>query len=463
MTPSRFPASLGDARWWTPTQRATASHILGREFLWVVVGQGTAALGAVVGICLLTRALPPSAYGKLALGLTAATFAQQTLFSPLSAAALRYFAPAREAGELGPYFRSIRALAWNAFLLLTGAGIAALVLLLALDGGAWLRLTAGAVVFAALVGACSLLDGVQNAARQRAVVAWHDGVAPWARFLLAVALVAALGASGDAAMTGFVAATALLLASQWWFYRRRLAHIRCRHEPERPEDTTRWRGTLFDYGWPFVTWGLFSWAQLASDRWALEAFVSTQAVGLYAVLFQVGYYPMTLLSGLLSQLLVPVLFARAGDGRDPARFDDARRLNRRLLVLMAAFTATGVAGATLVHRPLFALLVAPEYRVMSGLLPAVVAAGGLFACGQAAALTLLSAGTSRRLLGPKVATGLLGIALNGVGAALWGVQGVVAANVLTAVAYVSWVLLVAESGGVSEAAPAGRVVLRPNE
>jgi O-antigen/teichoic acid export membrane protein len=437
-------------------------HSLSRELLWVVAGHGTATLGALVGLRLLTHALPPAAYGEFALGLTGVTLAQQTLFSPLSAAALRYFALAREADQLGSYFRSIRVLARMAALLLVGAGGAAVVLLLALDARVWLWLTVGAVAFAVLGGVCSLLDGMQNAARHRAVVAWHDGVAPWARFLAAVALVAALGASGDAAMAGFVAATALLLASQWWFYQRRLARLAGRHDAVRPEDTTRWRRTLVDYGWPFVTWGLFSWAQLASDRWALQAFVSTQAVGLYAVLFQVGYYPMTLLSGLLSQLMAPVLFARAGDGRDPARFGSAHRLNRRLLALMAAFTAAGVAGAVVLHRPLFALLVAPEYRAMSGLLPAVVAAGGLFACGQAAALTLLSAGASRRLLGPKVATGLLGVALNGVGAALWDVPGVVASGALTAAAYVGWVLLLTERG-VPEPAPTGRVALRLSE
>jgi O-antigen/teichoic acid export membrane protein len=438
-------------------------HSLSREFLWVIIGQGTAALGAVVGIRLLTHALPPDAYGELALGLTGVTLTQQTLFSPLSAAALRYFAPAREAGQLGSYFRSIWALARKAVLLLVGAAVAAVVLLFALDTGAWLWLTAGAVVFAALAGACSLLDAMQNAARHRAIVAWHDGVAPWARFLLAVAFVAALGARGDTAMAGFTGASALLLASQWWCYRRRLARLAGRHDPERLADTARWQRTLVDYGWPFVTWGLFSWAQLASDRWALQAFASTQAVGLYAVLLQVGYYPMTLLSGLLSQLMAPMLFSRAGDGRDPASFSAARRLNRRLFALMSAFTATGVAGAVLFHHPLFALLVAPEYQTMSGLLPAAVASGGLFACGQATALTLLSAGTSRRLLGPKVATGLLGIALNGAGAALWGVPGVVAAGAMTAAVYVAWVLFLAESVDSREPAASPSVALGFNE
>src|SRR2546430_17039778 len=121
MTASRFPASLGDTGWWTPPQRPTASHILGREFLWVVVGQGAAALGAVVGICLLTRAPPPGAYGKLAPGLTAAPLARQTLFSPRSAAPLPYFAPRPGGRALAPHFRTAPARPLHALLAPTGA------------------------------------------------------------------------------------------------------------------------------------------------------------------------------------------------------------------------------------------------------------------------------------------------------------------------------------------------------
>lgn len=427
---------------------------LGREFLWVVVGQGTAAVGALLGVRLLTQLLPPGAYGELALGLTGATLAQQALFSPLSASVLRYFAVAREAGALGPYLSSVWTLARAAVLLLLVAGTLVVGLVVLLGAHGWLGLVAGAVAFAVVVGLYSLLDGLQNAARQRAVVAWHDGATPWVRFLLAAALVTAVGATGGVALTGFVAATAALLASQWWFYRRRVCRLA---KAGAGEERARWRGALLAYGWPFATWGLFSWAQVASDRWALQAFASTEAVGLYAVLFQTGYYPMTLLSTLLSQLLVPIMFAKAGDGSDPDRFGDAHRMNRRLLVVMATFTVAGVAAAALFHRPLFAVLVAPEYRATSSLLPAMVAAGGLFACGQAASLTLLSATASRGLVPPKIVTGMLGTAFNATGAAIWGVPGVVAAGVATTAFYMGWVVLLAEGAAASGAVPARRV------
>jgi O-antigen/teichoic acid export membrane protein len=424
------------------------------EFAWVVVGQATALVGAVIGVRLLTQVLPPAAYGELALGLTGVTLAQQALFSPLSAAALRYFSTALEVGSLGAYFCSVWLLARRAIMVLLAASVAVLTVFLVLGWRSWVGLASGALVLATLAGTCSLFDGMQNAARQRAVVAWHDALTPWARFFGAVTLATVIGAEGGVAMGGFAAATALLLASQWWFYRRRLAILVRLRGHATPQDMSHWCQTLVEYGRPFVTWGLFSWAQVVSDRWALQTFASTEAVGIYAVLFQTGYYPITLLSGLMSQLAVPVLFARAGDGRDPARYCDARWLNRRLLALMGVFMIIGVVGATLLHQPLFALLVAPEYRSMSGLLPFVMIAGCLFSSGQAAALTLLSASASHRLIAPKVMTGLLGVVLNGAGAALWGVPGVVAATVVAAALYAVWVLFLAEAAKPTDVVPA---------
>src|SRR5438874_2297495 len=52
------------------------------------------------------------------------------------------------------------------------------------------------------------------------------------------------------------------------------------------------------YAWPFAAWGIFTWMQTASDRWALQG-RGTSEVGFYAALYQLGYYPMTLLSGFL--------------------------------------------------------------------------------------------------------------------------------------------------------------------
>src|SRR3954468_5427606 len=85
--------------------------VLGRltgELLAVTVGQAVTAIGGLVGVRLLTRALAPAAYGELALAMTMVTGAQQTLLIPIYSSALRFFAPSAAEGRLTQYVGALR-------------------------------------------------------------------------------------------------------------------------------------------------------------------------------------------------------------------------------------------------------------------------------------------------------------------------------------------------------------------
>src|SRR4051812_48450170 len=69
------------------------------ETLSVFCGQALSALGTVFGVYLLTKVLPPDVYGEISLGITAFTFVQQLLISPLFNSFLRFHAPATENRE----------------------------------------------------------------------------------------------------------------------------------------------------------------------------------------------------------------------------------------------------------------------------------------------------------------------------------------------------------------------------
>ncbi len=172
---------------------------------------------------------------------------------------------------------------------------------------------------------------MQNAARQRVVVAWHDGLAPWLRFIAAVVLIGLLGAFSSVAMLGYGLASVIVLSSQFLFFRRRISVMDTTRAV--PEVTHEWTRKMYNYGWPFAVTGLFSWVHASSDRWALQIFSSTSTVGLYTVLYQIGYYPISLLANLITQLVMPVLFSRAGDGSDLARMQTVRELNKTIVLV----------------------------------------------------------------------------------------------------------------------------------
>jgi O-antigen/teichoic acid export membrane protein len=432
------------------------------EVLQVGAGQFATALGAFVGVRLLTAQLAPAGYGELALGLTLAGLGQQVVFGAVAQAGLRYYAPARRESVIGAY---IAALGWL-------AGVAAAVLCSA-AGVAWLIGVssaggrAGTVVLLALVlalttGIGATLEAVQSAARNRGVVAWHQAAGQWLRVLGAVVLVRVVSADredGAAALGGYALGAAVTLISQAVFFRRAITDGSCVREALSGTIWSRYQAEMVAYASPFLLWGVVTWVQLASDRWALGFARDTNEVGLYAVLFQIGSYPVTLMAGVATQLVVPILFeigsgqaaagtagvadtaGNPGDGTVP---EGVRRAVRRNAVFSVAVLVAGVAVALVtvpLDRAIFSVLADERYAAAAPLLPALVLAAALNSCGQAAAQAFMITRATARLIPPKLGTAVAGVSLNLIGALLFGLAGVVAANLMTAFIYATWMMV----------------------
>lgn len=414
-------------------------HRLGREFFWISSGQALTILGAIVGVRLLTGVLSPEIYGELSLGMTIGMLGSQVVLGPLCAAAVRFFAPSIEAGEFSHFLHALRRMVMKATGLVFFMAFIVCVGLLLKKQFNWLLLSVAAVFFALISGYGAILDSMQNAARQRVVVAWHSALASWGRFLMAAGLVVWLGANSAIAMLGYALASIVVLMSQIWFFKNKYLAT-SNNTSGKEVSSNNWGSKMFIYAWPFASWGIFTWAQSASDRWALLFFTSNYEVGLYAVLYQLGYFPITILGGLMMQLIAPILYQRAGDASDAIRVQQVYALNWRLNLILLFLTFIAVVAAAALYNPLFHLLVAPEYHAVAWLLPWVVLSGGLFATGQTASLSLMSGSESRSLLIPKLVTAIVGVGLNFVGAAWYGIIGVVGANLIFSTGYLIWMI-----------------------
>lgn len=414
---------------------------VGWEFVWIGLGQAATVLGGIVGVRLLTHALNPGQYGKLALGLTMAGLVTQLTMGPLGQGVLRFFGAAQECGEFRAYLNGVWKLLMQACFLV--AGLAGLIMTGLWVAGQtdWIDLLIAAFIFALVSGLSLALNSIQNAARQRAIVAWHQALGQWLRPLLAVGLILGLGTFSSIAMMGYVLAAMIVLISQFLFFRHTFSGEFSSKFPSRLPDAKKWAGKIQNYAWPFMTWGLFSWGQQSSDRWALQTFNLTQDVGYYQVLSQLGYYPIILLIGVFVQFLQPILFNLTGDASDPKRVKRAQRLNYYAILAFVILTLLGAGLAFLLHPWIFVWLVAAEYRGVSLLLPWMVLSGGLFASGEMAALLLMSGIDTKILIVPKIATAVIGIMLNLVGAYWLGLQGVVLASFGFSLTYLVWILI----------------------
>jgi O-antigen/teichoic acid export membrane protein len=419
-----------------PGLRSGRIYRLGKELSWILIGEVAAIVGALVGVRILTTLLTPAVYGKLALCMTAATLVNQLIFGPLSNGAARFYAPAREANAIPEYITALHTLTTRA----TGAcivlSLAVCASLCVAGKREWLFLALSTSCFALISGWNTISSGIQGAARQRTVVALHAGLASWGRFLAAAGLTKVFGGTTAIAMLGYTIGMAGVVVSQQRFLRRTIP-LPTRHEVGTSRN--HWRQEILAYSWPFAAWGGFTWAQLSSDRWALGSLTSAREVGLYAVLFQLGYYPMSMLTNLVVQLLSPVLFERAGDASDVRRVESARRVGRTLTTVSLILSATVALALLPIHRLLFAVCVAPAYGSVSYLIPWVILSGGVFASAQLLALEFMSTLTTRRLLAPKIVTALIAVLVNGLGAWAFGLPGVVGGGLIFSVIFFLWV------------------------
>jgi O-antigen/teichoic acid export membrane protein len=425
------------------------------EFTWVVAGQIASAMGALVGVRLLSGSLHQTGYGDLALALTVATLGQQVLLGPLSVAGQRFFVLANEGGERIEFISAIRELFKRSVQILIGMN-ACLYVVLSLVWNDFLSPTTFglAILFSITSGANSLLDGIQNAARRRKLVALHQAGLQWLRFLLAFVCVVFFGSSSGVALLGYVCASILILLSQLYFLRELLKQLY--YQQVSVEKKSEQISKIKKYIWPLVAWGIFTWIQFSSDKWALGYFTTKSAVGTYAVLYQFGFYPLILITNMVQQSVSPILFARIGNGADPLRV----KQGRSLLVKLNVFTALGVLLGTLVtfcfHDLLFLFLVSPEYRNASYLLPQMVLAGGFFSAGQVAALGIIMGTSTKQLLPVKIGSGVLGSILSFTFAYYGGLDGVVLAAIFSAALYYFWTLFAVSRKLWSDAHLAGR-------
>ena len=239
-------------------------------------------------------------------------------------------------------------------------------------------------------------------------------------------------------MSGYALGIAVVLCSQYFFF-----GVIAR-EAKNSRREVSWERKILDYSWPFCTWSFFTWAQLSSDRWALGTYSSTKDVGLYAALYQLGNYPITMATLMATQLLAPILFQYAGHGRDEGRNAKANGYSWRISVLILLLTVIGSLAALLLHHQIFRLFVSPKYAPVSYLLPWMLLGSGIYSAGQTVALSLLIQMKTHKLIAAKITTALVGLALNFIGARYYGIRGVVFGGILFSVLHFIWLSVLAE-------------------
>lgn len=408
-----------------------------KEGFWIVIGQIAVVVGMMVGVKIITGYLDPNAYGELALGMTLATLIGQTLMGPISNGIMRFYAPASETLDVVGYFKDVKKLVRRVTVIAILIFPVILVILAIIGRNEIMTIAILSLVYAIVKGCNSILNGIQNAARQRSIVALHQGLDPWFRFIIAAILMTYTSHSAISAIIGYTIAAIMILISQYAFFGKVYGNANTQTQKGR-----NWYYDMVKFSWPFVTWGLFTWAQQISDRWALNVFQSTYEVGLYAVLYQMGYFPILMASGLAVQFFTPILYQRAGDASDNNRNANVTKLSYKLASIVLLGTISAVIISIYFHSEIFMVFIDDKYAIVSYLLPWVFLSSGVFAAGQVLSINIQSQMKTRSMIEVKIYTAIIGVVGNCIGAYYYGISGVVGAGLFFSLVHGVWMLYI---------------------
>jgi O-antigen/teichoic acid export membrane protein len=410
---------------------------LSKEGFWIVLGQTAVVVGSLVGVRLLTGLLDPAAYGELALGMTLTTLVNQVVMGGVTAGIGRFYSIAAEKRDLPGYLSASWRFLFYATLAVLTIGLVLLVGLYYFGYSQWMGLATAALVFSVLGGYNSALSGMQNAARQRAIAAFHGGLDAWLKILLAVGVMVWLGTSSTAVVIGYICSTLLVTVSQLFFLRRMIPHQNMHTAHHHP-----WIGQMWAYSWPMLAGGLFNWGYYASQRWSLELFTATEEVGKFYALTQIAYTPISMVGAMFLSFLTPILFARTGDAANTSRVQTTHRVVMRIGAIGLASTVLVVITCYFYHDFIFGILVAAQYRSLSVYMPYVVFAAGILQISMILAILVAVENNTRRLLPLAIFGNGIVILINFYAASEWGLSGLVASMVFGACLHLAWMLLI---------------------
>ena len=384
--------------------------------------------------------MPPENYGELALGLSLAGVVNLFLFGPLGQVVLRFYSACRERGNIAGYTRVLTRLHGQAILFLMALSLPLLLIVGTGFGWNWAWLFALALLFGIFSGVQGVFSSLLGALRDRKMGALTQGLDTWLRLGFAVLLVAWVGRLGQWAIVGYTLGSLIIVAIQIWVVRRH-GFQRERLDSKDLQDGVL-RAEFLAYGLPFLAFaGLASISQYA-DRWLLQSFGSTEAVGIYAAMFQIASAPIVFLMGIATQLIIPVVFARSGNLDNHDRTQSSQRLLSRSVVVVGILYLAVTLVAYVWGETLIAWLTNADYSRYASSLWLIVLAQALFNLAQLMVASGLNLNRPRAYFAPKLGQAasllLAGVFLVRHG----GIEGMAQALLISSLVYFIWVITV---------------------
>ncbi len=392
-----------------------------KESVWAILGQCAAAGVGLLSIRILTEMAPAGAFGKANLLLGLLTLGLTGAVSPTLNAQLRFYPDYKNRGKALAFLRVIKRRTLVGILVVMAALVIGLPFAAPIIG---VRVDTAEVVILSLTAVGLGLKGIEinrlNSEREQAAQSVWSGVEPAAVLCFSVVALAVSATAVSLLIGQLLGVSVMVLVflvreGGWRDSGRTLPIVEARQLGRE----------LFGYGVPFVAMAALSWMGNLGDRYVLGTVLGTASVGIYAASFGLASKPILLVSGVVNQVLRPVLFEATSAQQERKQ----RRVTAYWLLIVGTCGFGGAALFAIFGDTIAGIFLARSFRFGARSILAWVAFGYAFSTlAQAIENQLMARYRPGRLILPQLVGGLANLALALYLIPICGVVGAAQAN-----------------------------------
>lgn len=398
------------------------------------LGQGLGFLGTIIGLKVLTNLLAVEEYGKLSLVMAIAGIVGLFTFGPLGQIVVRFYSVCKERICLNDYKNKLFEIYLQSIIFIVSASFIVCGIIFFLSPQWLIPIALGimfSVIYGVFGGAHSLLL-TTNIRKEYNIIL---GLEPWVRLGMAVAFIIGVSASSNFVLLGYIVGSFII-----FLYVLAVIKDKVDFGIDKNINNTDLRKEMISYGSPFLFFALFASISQYGDRWIINSFWSLEEVGLFAVKYQIASAPIMLVMAILTQLIMPRVFHKAGDYRSGRSFNDADKMIYINMLLMIAIFAF-ISGVFYFYgNILIILLTSNKYLDGENNIWLFVVGIGLFNIAQFLITSGLARNKSKVYLKPKIIHALVSFITGLVLIPNFGVQGAVYAILLSSIFYLTYVI-----------------------
>ena len=410
-----------------------------REISKISIGYFFTAIGGLLGVRVLTTYLTPSQYGELALGITMGGFFYSFLIGPLTNGITRFFSIAKEKKEIRFYLLNISQIILKSLILISLFSLIVIILIFFSGNLKWINLVLLSIAFGIIYSFNNIILGLQIATRKRLKVSLNQALTTFLRFLVAVLFIRLFGASGKVALFGQFIGLVIV-----FFIQLNLLIPDLKRYISKEGNKTRevdWQKKIISFSRPLIVIGALNWIRIAAEKWGILFFTNyDEALGYYAIIYQFGYYPISLLVNLLTNYLRPIYFERAGDNKE--RLISTYILGIKIFISIVIGLTFFIYIIFNYREIIFSVILDYKYKNVSYLIGVMMMSSLLNESTSFVTLLMQTKRDTKPLLKPNALSYLLGLLLTLTGAYLYGLYGVVLASLInSSIRFIYFLLL----------------------